>query len=171
MEWHPCCIRIWSTTPKQSSDLTIKFVNVWLALVVKRRTKLQITHGSTLETNLEMKDLPPCGRTTTLKTSNIISSLASSAGRSKGARTHLSSWSGRQGGLNRRAHGVVRGAGHRSTLAAARALPWSPPAGELHNTSRSISLPQVPKKMSSTNLKEHVMVSSITVVTEHVMLT
>jgi hypothetical protein len=107
MKWHPCCIRIWSSTPKQSSDLANKFVNVWLALVVNRRTKLQITHGSTLETNLEMKDLPPWGRTTTLKTSNIINSLASSAGRGRGARTHLSSWSRRQGGLNRRAHGVV----------------------------------------------------------------
>jgi hypothetical protein len=81
MKQYPYCIRMWSSTPKQSSDLTNRFVNVWLALVVKR-TKLQITQGSTLETDLEMKDLPPCGRTTTMKIGNnsIVSSARSGPG-------------------------------------------------------------------------------------------
>jgi hypothetical protein len=60
---------------------------------------------------------------------------------------------------------VVRG------LAAARVRPWSPPTSELRNASHSISLPQVPKKTSSTNLNEHIMVPSITLETEHVMVT
>jgi hypothetical protein len=63
------------------------------------------------------------------------------------------------------------GVARRSMLTAARVRPWTPPASELHNALHSISLPQVPKKTSSTNLKEHIMVSSITLETEHVMVT
>jgi hypothetical protein len=63
------------------------------------------------------------------------------------------------------------GGAHRSMLTAARVWPWSPPASELRNALHSISLPQVPKKTSSTNLKEYIMVSSITLEMEHVMLT
>jgi hypothetical protein len=65
---------------------------------------------------------------------------------------------------------VVAALGRCPSSAAARAWPWSPPAGELRNASRSISLAQVPNKTSSTDLKEYVMISSITL-GQHVMLT
>jgi hypothetical protein len=154
---------------KQSSDLTKSFVCVWLALVNKR-TKLLRTHRSTLETDLWMKDLPPCGRTTMMRTCYSISSLASPAksGQRCSHASQLLVWVAGRPEQEGTWHGGSVGRRPTST----RARPWSPPIGELRSSSHSISLPQVPtKKTSSTNLKEHVMVSSITLVTEHVMLT
>jgi hypothetical protein len=142
-------------------------MNVWLVLVIKW-TKLQITHISTLETDVGMKDLPPCGRTTTMRTGNSITSLASSARSGQGC-SHASQLLVQVAGRPKQ-EGTWCGSSAGRCPASARVQPWSPPIGELRSVSRSIS-PQMPKKTSSTNLKKHVMVSSVTLVTEHVMLT
>jgi hypothetical protein len=169
MKRHPCYIRIWSTTTKQSSDLINRFVNVWLALVTKR-TKPQITHGSTLKTNPEMKDLPPRDRTTTMRTCNSVFSQVRA-----GVLARLSSLSigGREARAGGRACGVaaalvvirrrqrqVRGHGHH------------PPASCSAPPTQSLSH-RCPRKhllQAWRNLKEHVMVSSITL-GHHVILT
>jgi hypothetical protein len=111
--------------------------------------------------DFEMTDISICGRTTMMKTGNR-SSIAPWARLDQGClhASALCPGGGGHGGLSRRAHGV--------TAVPARARPWSPPTGELRC---SISLPQVPKKTSSTNLKIMTWYHQSHLVTKNVTLT